>query len=446
MMLKAYITEFCAAAAARGLKDLRFHIEHSASRSAGVSGGELEKLELSDGCRLFVEGSAEGFGGGVFVEALSPALAEEHVRLLWENALACRRSALPHAPIAAPEPEDAGDFAPLELLTERLREAEAAALAVDSRVEVLSCGFHERLGTITLADGQGNAMTDPLGCGHFHIELIAREGARTLLGGRSVALRRGELPALAPIARKAAEEVISRLSAASCPTGHSAVVLDGHVVCELLDAFSPAFFGRNVQHHMSVLEGRLGQRTAGENITLEEDPTLPGGLRPRRFDDEGVPTSRKTILDRGVLRTYLYDQRGAAQAGEAPGGNGFCHSVSEEASTGYTNLVLRAGERTQEELLAEMGEGLLITRVSGVFAGAHPTTGEFSLIARGVRVRDGQRREAVNQITIAGDFFAMLERVLGVGSDGQWMRGACGSVCAPSLYVKDLAVSGEEQA
>ena len=111
-------------------------------------------------------------------------------------------------------------------------------------------------------------------------------------------------------------------------------------------------------------------------------------------------------------------------------------------STGYTNLVLSAGEKSLEELLKELGEGLLITGVSGVFAGARPTTGEFSLIAQGFRVQDGQQGRAVSKITIAGDFFEMLRQVRGIGNDARWMRASNGCVCAPPLLVESLAVSG----
>ena len=217
------------------------------------------------------------------------------------------------------------------------------------------------------------------------------------------------------------------------------------MVCELLDAFLPSFFAKNVQSHMSVLEGRLGEQVAGERITLEEEPRLPGGLCGRRFDDEGVPTSAKAILSGGVLKTYLYNRQSASQAGRAPGGNGFKPSYGEEAATGYTNMVLRCGERSREQLLEEMGEGLLITGVSGVFAGAHPASGEFSLIAQGYKVSGGTLCGGVSQITIAGNFFELLRRVRGVGSDAAWMRTAAGCIRAPSLYVSALAISGEDR-
>lgn len=443
MMCMDYIEQFTRAAGAQGIGRLRFYIEESAQRAVEIYGGALEKLERSESRCAFVEGEAEGFAGSVFVEDFRQENIAEHVRTLRECALEGRRP-FRDRPLAALPEEAAPErtFLPLEEVVEKLLAAERAAEEADSRVELQRCGFHERCGTVTLVDGQGRSVSDLTGGGHFLLELAARQGQLTRLGGRSLPLAWGQLPDLEEQARQAAAEAADRLEGASYPTGASRAVLDGEVVCQLLDAFAPAFFGQNVQKHMSVLEGRLGRPVAGENISLLEDPRLPGGLRCRRFDDEGTPTSAKAVLDRGVLRTYLHSCSSAAQAGVPSGGNGFRPSYAQEAAAGYTNLYLAPGELSREELLTDMGEGLLITEVDGVFAGARPTTGEFSLIAGGYQVHGGRRGRAVGQITIAGDFFQMLRQVRGIGRDSRWLRSSGGCVRAPSLFVDSLAVSG----
>ena len=443
MMLKEYIAQFTQAAKAQGIEHLRFYIEESAERTAGIYGGELETLDRSESRRAFIEGAAEGFAGSVFTEDFQPEHIPEHVRVLRECALEGRRPFRDHPLASLPEAEaPERTFLPLEELVEKLLAAEKAAQSVDRRVKLQSCGFHERYGTITLVDGEGRTITDPVGGSHFHMELTAQEGEVTQLGGRGLPLAWGQLPDLEELARQAAAETVDRLESASYPTGSSPVVLDARVVCELLDPFAPAIFGKNVQKQKRLREGRLGRQTAGENISLLEDPRLSGGLRCRRFDDEGTPTSAKAILDRGVLRTYLHNWSSAAEEGVPSGGNGFRPSYAQEAATGYTNLYLVPGEKSREELLADMGEGLLITEVNGVFAGARPTTGEFSLIAGGYQVHGGRRGRAVSQITVAGDFFQMLRQALSIGRDNQWMRAAGGCVRAPSLLIDSLAIAG----
>lgn len=441
MMLKDYIAAFTCAARAQGVGRMLFHIAESASHTAVAYDGELEKLDISESSSLFIEGEVEGFVGSVFVEDYRQELIDGHIRVLRDCALEGKRPFLAWSLPALPELEGENrGFHSLEEMAEKLIATDEAAQAVDSRIKIQECGFHEHYGTITLTDGEGNLVTDRFGYGHARMALTARQGEDTQAGGRALDLPWGKLPDLEDMARQAAEDTISRLDAASYPTGASPVVLAGKVSCELLDAFAPAFFGHNVQKHMSVLEGRLGRRVAGENITLLEDPAH--GLRCRRFDDEGTPTSAKAILDKGILQTYLHNRQSAAKEGIASSGNGFQSKFTEEISVGYTNLILASGEKSQEELLSEMAEGLLITHVSGVFAGVRPTTGEFSLIAQGFQVYGGRLGRAVSQITIAGDFFEMLRQVRAIGCDGSWMHAANGCVRAPSLYVASLAISG----
>jgi len=188
----------------------------------------------------------------------------------------------------------------------------------------------------------------------------------------------------------------------------------------------------------------MGERIAGENITIQEDPHMPGGFCTRNFDDEGVRTQFKKILDRGVLSCWLHNRTTSMAAGENSGGNGFKTHFNEAVSTGYTNVYIPAGEHSRDELIAQMGSGLLITGVSGVFAGARPNSGDFSLISTGYRVEDGKIGRAVNQITIAGNFFDMLKQVQAIANDEYWLIAANGNVRTPSVYVKSLAISGKE--
>ncbi len=444
-MLKQYLHDFTRLAHENGISHLEYYLEESASRSVRVFKGELDHLEQSKQQLLFIEGQVEGFYGGVFVENFQPELFDEHIQTIRESALARRQSAIsrtiPNLPAAEGEKPQ---WMPLAQLVEKLAAAEQAAYEVDKRVsQVQSCACGETIKTVTLINEAGDAVSDSSFTGHFHIGLNAREGDAVQMGGRGEPFLLGNYPDMVKLARKAAEDAVTKLDAASYPTGMYPVVLSSGVVCELLDAFLPAFFAKNVQTHMSVLEGRMGQQVAGEQITLSEEPTMAGGIRCRRFDDEGTLTTSKTLLDGGKLTALLYDRRSAQQDGVTPGGNGFKSGFAEEVNIGYTNMVLRCGEKTMDEQLQDMGNGLLITGVSGVFAGASPSTANFSLIAKGYRVENGQRGQGVVQITIAGNFFEMLQSVCSVGNEASWMSAVNGCVCAPSLHVGKLAVSGE---
>lgn len=443
-MIKRYIEAFFPAAKAAGIGRMRFQITQTGSRIVSVYRGEPEQVERSEESSLFIEGEVEGYSGSAFVGDFRPEGFQETIRQLRESALGRKNPFVPIQLPDLPEPEAAGGaLLPLPELVERLKAAEQVAYEADKRVELVhSCSLSEHWGRVTLADDAGRSVSDSTGGGHFYISLTARQGGLVQQGEQSRCLLPGRYPDMNALARQAALDASMMLDASSYPTGRSPVVLDSRVVCELLDAFLPAFYGKSVQSRISVLAGKLGERIAGEMPVLEEDPYHPEGLCRRRFDDEGVLTTAKTILSGGILRTYLCDRQSAEWCGLPPGGNGFRPGCASEVCPGYTNLVFRAGTLSQDELLSAMGNGLLITGVNGVFAGANPASGDFSLLSQGYRVRDGKTGGGVNQITIAGNFFELLRQTEGIGSTGTWMRGGAGSLFAPSLYITSLAISG----
>jgi len=433
--MRKFIEAFTGAAQAAGLGRLEFYAEELLSRSVYVSRGELDRLDRGHQRSVYIRGALEGLEGSVFVEDPDPAHFSAYIEAIRQSAQAGGAAFKPWTLPQLPPPEEGGNgWLPLPEVMERLTSAEGAALNCDHRIEqVERCVLRELERTITLADSEGHQVSDRLSGGQFGIGVVARQGNAARSAGQSAPFRQGQCPDLRPIAERAAMDAAGKLETALCPSGVRPAVLDSKVVCELLDAFLPAFYTKNVQNHMSTLS--LGRRMAAEEIVIGEDPALAGGLNSRRFDDMGAPTAAKVLVSGGRLQALLDDQAG----------NAFKPGISESASTGYTNIYLRPGSRSQGELLQAMGDGLLITGVSGVFAGASFSSGEFSLISQGYLVRGGQRREGVSQITISGNFYDLLQRVRGVGSDSRWMRAPAGCLQAPSLWVGGLSISGKEE-
>lgn len=442
-MLRTYIDAFARAALDAGITQLKFYGQENCCRGITLYQGELEKIERAEETQLYIEGEFKGYSGSTFTEDFSAGGIADSIRAIQNSARETKGTFVPYELEGLPE--RAGDPAPwgqLSELVERLKEAETAAYETEGVETVHSCYISEGERKILLADQAGHTAEDSVPSCHFYVYLSARRGQEVQPSGKGTPFLPGKIPDMKAMAEEAAEAAVSQLNAGSVPSGASPVVLDSRVVCELLDAFMPAFYAQNVKDGTSVLSGRTGQRVASDCVTILEDPDLPGGMNGRRFDDEGVPTSKKVLVEQGILRTYLYN-RGSAGDRQS-GGNGFKSEFNTAVATGYTNILLAPGKASQAELLEEMGSGLLITSVSGVFAGANPASGDFSLISQGYLVEHGQRGKAVQQITIAGNFFEMLCAVADVGSDGAWMRPSSGCLRAPSLYVRALAISGKE--
>jgi len=145
------------------------------------------------------------------------------------------------------------------------------------------------------------------------------------------------------------------------------------------------------------------------------------------------------VIENGILKTLLHSRKTARKAGTESTGNAR-RSVSSPVRVAPTNFFFRPGEKSLETLLLEMGEGLLITELSGLHAGANPVSGDFSLLAKGFRITGGRQAEPVEQITVAGNFYQLLKDVLAVGNDLEFRGSSIGS---PSVDAGCIHVAGK---
>ena len=143
-----------------------------------------------------------------------------------------------------------------------------------------------------------------------------------------------------------------------------------------------------MQKGLSLLAGREGEQIASECLTLRDVPMYEDALTKIPFDDEGVLTTEKVIIDKGVFASALYNLKSAHKAEKASTGNGFKSGSTIGVSP--TNLVVTPGEKTFDELCEEAGEGIILTELSGLHAGVNPISGDFSLLCEGYLIENGK--------------------------------------------------------
>jgi PmbA protein len=191
----------------------------------------------------------------------------------------------------------------------------------------------------------------------------------------------------------------------------------------------------------SLFAGKLGQTIASPLLTLVDDGRLaeaPGrpALGTEPWDAEGLPTRRNTLIEGGVLQTYLHTLKTAAEMGMAPtasAGRGF---GSQPSATCF-NLFPIAGEASPATLYRMAGNGVLITEIMGLHT-VDPVSGDLSVGASGLRIRNGELAEPLDQLTFAGNLRDFLTRIAAVGSDLRWY----GSSAGLSLLLEDIALGG----
>lgn len=241
------------------------------------------------------------------------------------------------------------------------------------------------------------------------------------------------------LAKEAVTRAVNGLHASSVPSGKYRVVLHHDALVSLLGVFSSIFSAESAQKGMSLLKGKLGETIAAPCVTITDDPLLPDGPNSRPFDAEGVASKAHVVVENGVFRTFLHNLKTAHKDGVETTGNAGKAGYSSAVHVKPSNFFFAKGEMTFDELLASVGDGLVITSVSGLHAGANAVSGDFSLLSKGYTIKDGKREKAVEQITVAGNFYELLKNIRAFANDLTFPGSAMGS---PSADVGELSVSG----
>ena len=443
MDLNKFLDQLFAAAAKAGVDAAEAYIIENESFQAMATNQEITQYSsnLTKGLSLRV------MTGGKIGYASTEAFDEDAVDWLLQNA---RDSAVLCEDASAQFMYDGKEVNPPLNLEDETGEPDAklqfvldvekTAKAHDPRVQKVGYNMiitGKEAVRIVNTYGMDKQFTSTYGVAY--IMPVATEGDSTATG---IAFQVGRgFPALnaKKLGTEAAEDAVSMLHAAPVPSGQYRVVLHHRAMTDLLETFAPGFSAENVQKDLSIYKGKLGETVAAPIVSIVDDSLLAEGIAARPFDAEGVPGGRHAVIENGVLKTFLHNLKTAHKDGIKSTGNASKASYSAPVRVSPTNFFLEAGETGYDQLLQDMGDGLVITEVSGLHAGADAVSGDFSLLSKGFTVKNGKREKPVEQITIAGNFYEMLKAVRAVGSDLTFPQGAYGS---PSIDVGKLSVGG----
>ena len=322
-----------------------------------------------------------------------------------------------------------------------IQDIEKKALALDDRIAALNYNMiSTSSGETRIVNSYGLNLKHRDNMAVCYVSATAKESGRVSTGsGFKVTRNFDELDADA-IAREAVEEALFMLKAAPVPSGTYRAIIDAKCMPDMLGAFDGVFSAESAQKGLSLLAGKEGEMIASEAVTLMDDPLLPGGLGSQPFDAEGVATRTKAVIEKGKLTTLLHNLKTARKAGVKTTGNAAKSGYAGAVNVSPSNFFLAPGKKTLAELMQDMGDGLVITEVSGLHAGANAISGDFSLIAQGYTVKNGKKDQPVEQITVAGNFYQLLKNIRAVGSDLLFPGSSIGS---PSVDVGEIAVAGK---
>src|ERR1700757_4926700 len=328
---------------------------------------------------------------------------------------------------------------PGEARIDYARRAEKAALDFDPRIKNSEGGsFDAATGRKVLANSHGFVGEYRRSyCSVAPIPIAQDErGAMQRDYWFSVARNLGRLEPPEQVGRIAAQRTIRRLGARKAKTSHVPVIFDPMVAASILEHIFEGVNGDSVYRGASFLAGKLGQKIAGENVSVSDDGPMPGGLGTSPFDPEGMPTRRKLVIENGVLKSYLLNTYTAKKLGLETTANA-SRGLAGTPGIGPGNYFLQPGTKTPKEIIGDVKEGLYVTEFLG--HGANLVTGDYSRGASGLWISGGELTYPVEEITVAGNLKDMFFHISVIGDDLEFR----GSVAAPTIRIDGLTVGGE---
>lgn len=243
---------------------------------------------------------------------------------------------------------------------------------------------------------------------------------------------------------KAVATSISKLGAGSVKSGKYPIIIDGRQMRALLSTYCSVFSGKYVLQGLSLLAGKVGEKIAADCVTLIDDPQYKYCPVKTAFDGEGVATFKKNVIEGGILQTLLYDLATAHRAGVKTTANGQRGSYAQQVNIAPFCFYIQQGELSEEQLMEKMGNGLYVTELKGLHAGANAVTGDFSIESAGFLVKDGKLSRAVKGFTIAGNFFDLLKDIDAIANNVKFgLPSGFTMFGSPNILLKPMSVAGE---
>ncbi len=430
-----------------GFEQVEIYTNQKSSNGIQVFQGNVDNFEISETGGIAVRGIYQGKPGYCFLEEDSDENIDFCVEQMKSNACAITskdKVMIYEGDKEYPTIEKNPSLIQNTSSTQRiafLKEMEQALLNADHRIaQVMDCFLQVVKGEVTIVNSKGLNIQRQEEYGIFGASVLASENNENK-SAYDVALiydldTFDKQKFISTLVHKA----VDKLKAIQPISGKYPVILQNNVMCDLLGTAAGSFYGENAYKGISILKDKLNSAIFDEKVTLIDDPLLKDGYSSTPFDDEGVASRCKHIVEKGVLISYLHNQKSAALMNTLSTGNGFKAGYAGSVGIMPTNFYFEKGEDSLEEMIASVSKGILIDTVTGLHAGFNTLTTDFSLQASGFMIEDGKIAQPIQLVTVAGNFMEMLKQVEKIGNDLKFDLSGCGSA---SMKFTSLTISGK---
>lgn len=433
----------------KGFSDMEVYYTNSEAFEVNAFKQEVDKYSVNTRSGLSFRGIIDGKMGYSFTEKYE----DEDIDFLIQNAK--QNSEEIQSDFDASIFEGSSEYKRLEnmeLIDEdvnvKIQDAlrmEKVALEKDERItSVQYCTVETEKQQRRIINTKGLDVGEMSGIAVAYISVVAKSGEDVKSGFEFKISSDYSKLDFNKIVDNAIKEGVSKFGAQTVDSGKYKVIFRNDAATDMLSTFSSIFSGDSVQKGLSLLKGRIGHKVSSPVITLVDDPFYENAPVRCSFDDEGVATCQKTIIESGELKTLLHNLKTSGKEGIPSTGNGFKQSYKSPVNIAPKNMFIKPGTRSLEEAVKTEGKAIVLTSLQGLHSGANAISGDFSLAATGYLIEAGRIVMPVEQITVSGNFYDMLlntEEVLSDLEFGIPSNASCYG--SPSLIITEMAISGK---
>ncbi len=305
---------------------------------------------------------------------------------------------------------------------------------LDEKCEPTSGGFQTGYSKFIIANSEGAVAKDVSSIFSGYISVNVDDGDNVSTASESDASRRLDIDPV-EIAKKACKIAKESRKGTTVETADFPVILDYHAASGLIATFSSALNSDNVQRGRSVFADKLGQEVVSHSLSIYDDGTLDGGLQSATCDGEGVISQKTPLIEKGLLKNFLYDIYTAKKGGINPTGNGMRSSYSDVPAVGLTNFIM---EFDNVKDISEVNNGVLVTDILGAHT-ANPISGDFSVEAMNAfKIENGELKHPLKKAMLSGNIFQAMK----VASAASSEKRKIGPFVLPKIIVESLRIVG----
>jgi PmbA protein len=353
---------------------------------------------------------------------------------------------LKETPPSLPILDESLEKIPEEIKIEKAKGLEESVRSVDpERIKkVRKAAYEEVLSKTTLMNSNNLQFSYDQTLASISVTAIAEESGESEVGWDFETSRFFNDLDVEKVGQSAGRKALESLGGKRIPTGVYPVLLRNHIASEFLSILAHSFLADQVQKGKSPLKGKQGERFFSPLLTIVDDGLHPKGMSTAPIDGEGMPSQRTSLVTQGEIRSYLYDRYWANRENlSIPGnrvastGNSRRHGIKFPPGIGTSNFFIEPGDLSFSKLVENLSQGVVVEEVMGLHT-VDPISGDFSLGCSGAWIERGQKVHPVKSVAIAGNLFELFRKIVAVGNDLRFF----GGVGAPSLFVKELLISG----